>query len=157
MFQDCEDLINVNLSLINSPLINSSIYTFTGCTNLEQVDFTSVDTTNVKEMCFLFAGCENLVELNNFENLNASSVKVATGMFADCSNIMRVNLSTFNIDNIEDQSGMLVNNPSLRVVELYNCSDANEFFYSKTPYNLTMILDEEIFRMSGMFSWIYAK
>jgi len=75
MFEGCEDLINVNLSEINSPSIDSMIYTFTDCENLQQVDFTSLDTSNVTSMDFLFTGCENLIEITNFENLNASSVK----------------------------------------------------------------------------------
>ena len=138
MFQDCKDLINVDLSNINSPSLNSSIYTFTNCKKLEAVNFTSVNTSNVESMDFLFAGCNNLFELTDFENLNVSSVKQTTGMFSDCTSIRKVNLSSFDMDNVEDQSGMFINNPSLKLVEIHNCSDANKIFSTQSEFNLTI-------------------
>lgn len=143
MFEGCEDLINVNLSQINSP-IDSMIYTFTNCKNLHQVDFSSLNTSNVSTMDFLFAGCDNLVELTNFENLNTSSVKKTAGMFVDCERLMSVNLSSFELDNIEEPSGMFINNPSLRVVDLGNCTDANQLFSTQSDFNLTIIANDNI-------------
>ena len=142
MFQGCEDLINVDLSNINSSSINSSIYTFTNCQNLETVNFTSVNTSNVESMDFLFAGCNNLLELVGFESLNASSVKKTTGMFSDCTSIRKVNLSGFDMDNVEEQNGMFINNPSLRMVEMHNCSEANQMFSTQTEFNLAIIGNE---------------
>ena len=142
MFEGCEDLINVNLSQINSSL-DSMIYTFTNCKNLQQVDFSSIDTSNVSAMDFLFAGCDNLVELTNFESLNASSVRKTAGMFVDCTKLLSANLSAFDMDNVDEPSGMFINNPSLRVVDLGNCSDANQLFSTESNFNLTIISSSE--------------
>ena len=143
MFEGCEDLLNINLSNINSS-INSMIYTFTNCENLQSVDFTSLDTSNVTEMDFLFAGCNNLVEITNFDTINTASVTKTAGMFADCSSLMSANLSAFDIDNVEEPSGMFINNPSLQLVDLGNCTDANELFSSESDFNLTIITNENI-------------
>ena len=107
MFDGCEDLVEVNLSRINSSL-DSMIYTFTNCINLQQVDLESVDTSNVTSMDFLFAGCENLLELRGFENLNTTSLKKTSGMFIDCTNLRSVNLSNLELDNIEEPSGIFI-------------------------------------------------
>ena len=143
MFEGCENLINVNLSNLNSS-IDSMIYTFTNCKNLEQVDFTSIDTSNVTGMDFLFAGCDNLVELTGFESLNTSSVTKTAGMFSECSSLISVNLSGFDLDNIEEPSGMFINNTALQIVDLGNCNDANSIFSTQTDFNITIITRENI-------------
>ena len=70
MFEGCENLISANLSQINSPSLQSSIYTFTNCKNLKQVDLSSIDTSKVTTMDFLFSGCNNLIEIKGLEKLN---------------------------------------------------------------------------------------
>jgi len=140
MFEGCEDLINVNLSEISSPSINSMIYTFTNCRNLQQVDFSSLDTSNVTSMDFLFAGCNNLFELINFENLNASSVTKTAGMFSNCTSLMAANLSGFDLDNVEEQSGMFINNTYLKIVDIgNNCTNLNEIFSTQSFFNVTIV------------------
>ena len=90
-------------------------------------------------MDFLFAGCNNLVKLTNFESLNTSSVKKTAGMFEDCTRLVTANLSAFDIDNIDESSGMFINNPSLRIVDLGNCSEANQLFSTQSNFNLAII------------------
>ena len=96
MFEGCEDLISVNLSQINSPSLQSSIYTFTNCKNLKQVDLSSIDTSKVTSMDFLFSGCNNLIEIKGLENLNTSSVKKTAGMFLECEKLRHVNYLLLN-------------------------------------------------------------
>ena len=122
MFEGCEDLISANLSQINSPSLQSSIYTFTNCKNLMQVDLSSIDTSKVTTMDFLFSGCNNLVEIKGLEKLNTSSVKKTAGMFLECEKLREVNLSAFKLDEIEEPSGMFINNTSLEVLDLGDCS-----------------------------------
>ena len=126
MFEGCEDLISVNLSQINSPSLQSSIYTFTNCKNLKQADLSLIDTSKVTSMDFLFSGCNNLVKIIGLEKLNTSSVKKTAGMFFECEKLRHVNLSAFKLDKIEESSGMFINNPSLEAVDLGDCSDINQ-------------------------------
>ena len=128
MFEGCEDLISVNLSQINSPSLQSSIYTFTNCKNLKQVDISSIDTSKITTMDFLFSGCNNLVEIKGLEKLNTSSVKKTAGMFLECEKLREVNLSAFKLDTIEEPSGMFINNTSLELLDLGNCSDIDNVF-----------------------------
>ena len=128
MFEGCEDLISVNLSQINSPSLQSSKYTFTNCKNLKQVDISSIDTSKVTTMDFLFSGCNNLAEIKGLEKLNTSSVEKTAGMFLECEKIRKVNLSAFDLDTIEEASGMFINNTSLELLDLGVCSDIDTVF-----------------------------
>ena len=144
LFYECEDLIQVDLSHLNTINISRISYTFYGCTNLEQINFTSLETSNLQNMEFLFAGCENLVEIIGFEDLNTSSIKYTSGMFLDCKNLQIVNLSSFNLDYVEEQHGMFVNTESLQLVNLGNCTDANNLFDKDQVYNLVILSNENI-------------
>jgi len=119
-------------------------YTFYNCKNVDQVNFTSLDKSNIEYMEFLFARCENLVDILGFENLNTSLKKYNTGMFFDFNNLQIANLSSFNLDNVEEQHGMFVNTTSLQMVSHGNCSDANNLFDKNQEYNLIILGNEDI-------------
>lgn len=150
MFEGCQDLINIDLSNINSPLINSSIYTFTNCKNLIKVDFSSVDTSRVTTMDFLFAGCQKLTEIKGFENLNTSSVTKTAGMFIECRNLIDLNLSAFVLDNIKEQSGMFIDNPSLKSIDIGNCTDVTQLFSIEDNYNIRIYSTNNNINMTGI-------
>ena len=50
---------------------------------------------------------------------------------------MSANLSNFELDNVEESSGMFINNPSLKIVDLGNCSDQclNGYFIDSDGIN----------------------
>ena len=144
LFYGCDDLINVDLSHINTTDMSRISYTFYNCKNVEQINFTSLDTSNLQYTEFLFAGCENLVDIIGFENINTSLIKYTTGMFFDCKNLRMINLSSFNLDDIEEQYGMFVNTTSLQMVNLGNCTDANNLFDTNQEYNLIVLGNQDI-------------
>ena len=144
LFYDCNDLINIDLSHLNTTNMSRISYTFYNCKNVEQINFTSLDTSNTEYMEFLFAGCENLVDIIGFENLNTSLIKYTTGMFFDCKNLQIANLSSFDLDSVEEQHGMFVNTESLQIVNLGNCTDANNLFDKSQEYNLIILGNEDI-------------
>jgi len=144
MFESCEDLINIDMSHIEASNITSMIYTFSECNKLEKINLTSINTTSVKLMDFLFAGCSNLIDIDGLETLNTSSLKKTSGMFMDCNNIISANLSSFNINKVEEQDGMFINNPNLKVVDLSNCQDANKILSHNEKFNIVIIGIDEI-------------
>ena len=150
MFSGCEDLISVDLSHTNSPSMTSMIYTFTNCKNLQKVDFTSLQTSQVTSMDFFFAGCTNLMDLKGLENIDTSSVKKTAGMFIDCHNLLSANLSAFQLNNIEEQSGMFINNPSLQTVDLGNNTDLSQIFSSSESFNVIIYTTENGVNTSGL-------
>ena len=150
MFEGCTDLVKISLSNLNSPSITSMIYTFTDCTSLETVDFTSFYSSLVEKMDFLFGGCTNLVNLKGFENLDTSSLQKTAGMFLECTNLISVNLSAFQLNNISEQNGMFIQNPSLEKVDLGNTSDINALFSSTENFKVTIITSSNEVNSSGL-------
>ena len=150
MFEGCSNLIKVSLSKIDSSLISSMIYTFTDCSNLETVDLTSFSSSKVEKMEFLFAGCNNLVNLKGFEKLDTSSLQKAAGMFIECKNLMSVNLSAFQLNNISEQNGMFIDNPSLETLDLGNTSDISGLFSSTENFKVTIITTSSEINSSGL-------
>ena len=126
------------------------IYTFTNCKNLQKVDFTLLQTSQVTSMDFIFAECSNLIELKGFENIDTSSVKKTAGMFINCQNLLSANLSAFQLNNIEEQSGMFINNPSLQTVDLGNNTDLSQIFSSSESFNVIIYTTENEVNTSGL-------
>jgi hypothetical protein len=139
MFEGCSDLIKLSLTKFNSSSITSMIYTFTNCINLETVDFTSFSSSKVEKMDFLFGGCKKLVNIKGFENLDTSSLQKTAGMFLECTNLISVNLSAFHLNNIPEQNGMFIENPSLEKLDIGNTSDINGIFSSTENFKVTII------------------
>ena len=154
MFESCEDLVNIDMSHVEASNIKSMIYTFTGCKKMEKINLNSINTSSVQLMDFLFAGCNSLTDISGLETLNTSSLKKTAGMFLDCNNLVFVNLSSFQINNIEEQNGMFINNPSLKAVDLSNCSDANQIFSHDENFQIIIIGFDEINveNLTGNFS-----
>ena len=150
LFQGCSDLIKVDLSKLNSPSITSMIYTFTDCTSLVTIDFTSFVSSKVEKMEFLFGGCVNLVNLKGFEKLDTSSLTKTAGMFIECSNLISVNLSSFKLDSISEQSGMFIENPSLETVDIGNSVDINSIFSSTENFKVKIITTSNELNSSGL-------
>ena len=60
-------------------------------------------------------------------------------MFLDCNSLIYANLSSFQIDNIEEQNGMFVNTPSLKVIDLSNStnnSNTSQIFSPNEEFNI---------------------
>ena len=150
MFEGCTDLIKVSLSNLNSTSITSMIYTFTGCSNLETVDFTSFSSSKVEKMDFLFGGCTNLVNIKGFEKLDTSSLQKTAGMFLECKHLNFVNLSAFKLNDISEQNGMFIDNPSLETLDLGNTRDINGLFSSTENFKVTIITSSNEVNSSGL-------
>jgi hypothetical protein len=60
-------------------------------------------------------------------------------MFIECTNLISVNLSAFHLNNISEQNGMFIENPSLEKLDIGNTSDINGIFSSTENFKVTII------------------
>ena len=130
MFRGIDNLININLSNINSFFINDFSHSFENCSNLKEIDLTYFNTHNIKSMNSLFKGCSNLENITGLEIMDTFSVNNIEEMFDNCTSLAIVNLSSFNLDKIKNKNRIFNNNLSLKYVILSNSNNLNNTLYT---------------------------
>ena len=101
-------------------------------------------------MDFLFSGCRNLVNIHGFENVDTSSLIKTAGIFLGCTSLFSLNLSSLNFNNISEQNGIFINNPSLESIDLGEVSDINNLFSSSEDFHFNIITSSNSVNSSGL-------
>ena len=96
---------------------NSLYQAFLNNKNIIEVDLSGLESTNIINMEQLFMGCSNLVRvtLNGLDTHNVTNFK---SMFYDCSNLSDVDISTLNTENVIDMSYLFYNCYALENIDL---------------------------------------
>ena len=160
MFYNCNNIINIDLSLFNNNNIINMNSMFSGCSKLKFVDLYSINTENVIDMANIFEGCYNLniIDLSAFRTKKVTSMK---NMFYDCREIANLNLSWFNTENVTDMSGMFSICVNLISIDLSNFNTKNvtnmrDMFSScerLISVNLSSFNTKNVTDMSSMFRY----
>lgn len=101
-----KELEEVNLSGLDTSLVESMASLFNGCPNLKKVTFGNIDTTNVKTMYKMFNQCFNLEEVNFGEKFSTANVENMRGMFAFAGSLRDLDVSMFDTSKVKDFSYM---------------------------------------------------
>ena len=101
-FENCENLEIANLSLKNGTNVNSMANSFSGCSNLKEVDLTNLKPKYNISLQFMFKDCINLnyVDLSNFNSFNFQ------GLFLGCINLKIYDISIFNSNKNNSNSNV---------------------------------------------------
>ena len=134
MFDECENLSELDLNTFDTSNVKTMALMFLGCDKLEKLDVSSFDTSNVESMDGMFFDCANLAELY-VSSFDTSNVETMSDMFNMCSSLKVLDVRGFDTSNVETMSGMFFKCSSL--TEL----DVNNFNTSKVT------------NMSYMFGW----
>ncbi|HHA4384238.1 TPA: BspA family leucine-rich repeat surface protein [Enterococcus faecium] len=96
---------------------NSLYQAFLNNKNIIEVDLSGLESTNIINMEQLFKGCSNLVRvtLNGLDTHNVTNFK---SMFYDCSKLSDVDISTLNTENVIDMSYLFYNCYALENIDL---------------------------------------
>ncbi|EAF1946615.1 BspA family leucine-rich repeat surface protein [Listeria monocytogenes] len=103
MFKNCSNLMEVDLSGLDTSAVTTMWDMFNSCRALEELDVSHFDTSSVTNMSYMFQLCPALksLYLDNF-----TDAAIMTGMFAGTTSLTYLfvshNLSTFN--NLENTS-----------------------------------------------------
>ena len=86
MFQNCSQLLSLDLSHFNTSNVVSMSVMFEACVNLSNLIVSHFDTENVLDMSGMFNGCHSLTSLDvsSFNTKNVSSMRL---MFSGCSSL----------------------------------------------------------------------
>ena len=134
MFENCEDLTELDVSSLDTTKVTNMAHMFSKCSNLTELDVSNFDTTQVTNMSYMFANCSNLTELDvssfdtkqvtnmsymfsaclrltelNLSNFDTSQVTNMSYMFGSCNNLTELNLSSFDISKVSNITYMFSN------------------------------------------------
>ena len=117
LFKDNEHLIDADFSKCKIQHIKSMYFMFGNCVNLKNVTFNN-ETPNLKNMYNMFKGCKSLITVNL--NIDTSKVENMYDMFYDSTSLIYLDLSKFNLENLEYSSKMFYNCTNLKEIKFNN-------------------------------------
>lgn len=112
LFNNCKDIILLDLSKWQTSGIVDMSSMFERCDSLISLEPSNWDTSSVVDMSSMFAGCRVLDALG-MDNWNTSNVEDMHEMFLDCTHIRFLPCEKWNINKVKDKSLMFYNCASL--------------------------------------------
>ncbi|ECB9711704.1 BspA family leucine-rich repeat surface protein [Listeria monocytogenes] len=101
MFKNCSNLMEVDLSGLDTSAVTTMWDMFNSCRALEELDVSHFDTSSVTNMSYMFYDNRNL-EVLNVSNLDTSSVTNMYAMFEDCTSLEELDVSNFDTSSVTD-------------------------------------------------------
>ncbi|EIR7350972.1 TPA: BspA family leucine-rich repeat surface protein [Listeria innocua] len=101
MFKNCSNLMEVDLSGLDTSAVTTMWDMFSSCRALEELDVSHFDTSSVTNMSYMFYDNRNL-EVLDVSNLDTSSVTNMYAMFEDCTSLEELDVSHFITSSVTD-------------------------------------------------------
>ncbi|HAA9902435.1 TPA_asm: BspA family leucine-rich repeat surface protein [Listeria monocytogenes] len=101
MFKNCSNLMEVDLSGLDTSSVTTMWDMFNSCRALEELDVSHFDTSSVTNMSYMFYDNRNL-EVLDVSNLDTSSVTNMYAMFEDCTSLEELDVSHFDTSSVTD-------------------------------------------------------
>lgn len=89
---------------------------FNDCNNLKEIDLSNTSTENITDMGYMFKSCTGLTTLN-LSTFNTSLVTNVEYMFASCVNLKSLDLSNFDMSNVTKLESMFYNCKALSSIK----------------------------------------
>ena len=87
MFNECNELKNLNLSSFNTTNVIDLCIMFQECFELEYLDISNFNLTNAKDISWMFNRCYKLKEIKGINNITSIKNIVKKGLFNYCYNL----------------------------------------------------------------------
>ena len=140
MFSGCVNLVYVNFNLDSFRTKQSMVNMFKDCRSLKSIDLSKFDVSEVTNFNEMFSGCTSLtsVDLGNFK-LDYSGETSMEKMFKDCISLEYLDLSSFQPFQLTTISSTFYNCHSLTSINLKNFYTSRTTSMSYTFYNCTSL------------------
>ena len=149
MFQECNELISLDLSNFDTSKVTDMSYMFTKCHKLKKIKgINKFNTINVINMKAMFQECNELISLD-LSSFNTSKIDSLKYMFYNCSKLEYLNIIDFKLKNnciIEDifsgiykKCNMITQNEKLNNL-YYNFNNSNYLVYKENIYRLQQFI-----------------
>ena len=103
--------------------IDNPGYMFVGCTDIIEADLSNLDTSRATNMSYIFTDCISITSLN-LNNIDTSNTVLMYDTFRNCTSLTSLNLSSFDTSNVENMQNLFADCISLSSFDLSNFNTA---------------------------------
>lgn len=149
-FFECNNLLSVNLSRLDTSKTTSLGYAFSRCKSLTEIDLSALDTSSVRSFADVFQDCSSLRSVN-LAGWNTSSGNNFSQMFFQCASLGELDVSSFETGNVTTFKEMFYGCSSLRSLDLSHFDTSAATTFASMFYNCASlaILDVSMFDTSA--------
>lgn len=149
-FFECNNLLSVNLSRLDTSKTTSLGYTFSRCKSLTEIDLSTLDTSSVGSFADVFQDCSSLrsVNLTGWDTSNGNNFRQ---MFYRCASLEEIDISSFKTSASTSFEQMFYGCSSLRSLDLSHFDTSAATTFASMFYNCASlaILDVSMFDTSA--------
>lgn len=145
-FFECNNLLSVNLSKLDTSKTTSLGYAFSRCKSLTDLDLSALDTSSVRSFADVFQDCSSLRSVN-LAGWDTSSGKDFRQMFYRCASLEEIDISSFKTSASTSFEQMFYGCSSLRSLDLSHFDTGSATTFASMFYNCASlaILDVSMF------------
>ena len=149
-FFECNNLLSVNLSKLDTSKTTSLGYAFSRCKSLTDIDLSALDTSAVRSFADVFQDCSSLRSVN-LAGWDTSSGKDFRQMFYRCASLEEVDVSSFETSASTSFEQMFYGCSSLRSLDLSHFATGNATSFASMFYNCASLatLDVSMFNTAA--------
>lgn len=123
-FFNCDNLLSVNLSKLNTSKTTSLWFAFSRCKSLTELDLSALDTSSVRSFADVFQDCSSLRRVN-LVGWDTSRGKDFRQMFYQCASLKELDISSFKTSASTSFEQMFYGCNSLRSLDLSHFDTGN--------------------------------
>lgn len=145
-FFECNNLLSVNLSRLDTSKTTSLGYAFSRCKSLTEIDLSALDTSSVRSFADVFQDCSSLRSVN-LAGWDTSSGKDFRQMFYRCASLEEIDISSFKTSASTSFEQMFYGCSSLRSLDLSHFDTGSATTFASMFYNCASLatLDVSMF------------
>lgn len=145
-FFECNNLLSVNLSKLDTSKTTSLGYAFSRCKSLTDLDLSAFDTSSVRSFADVFQDCSSLRSVN-LAGWDTSSGKDFRQMFYRCASFEEIDISSFKTSASTSFEQMFYGCSSLRSLDLSHFDTGSATTFASMFYNCASLatLDVSMF------------
>ena len=133
-FFECNNLLSVNLSRLDTSKTTSLGYAFSRCKSLTELDLSALDTSSVRSFADVFQECSSLRSVN-LAGWDTSSGKDFRQMFYRCASLEEIDISSFKTSASTSFEQMFYGCSSLRSLDLSHFDTGSATTFASMFYN----------------------
>lgn len=133
-FFECNNLLSVNLSRLDTSKTTSLGYAFSRCKSLTDLDLSALDTNSVRSFADVFQDCSSLRSVN-LAGWDTSSGKDFRQMFYRCASLEEIDISSFKTSASTSFEQMFYGCSSLRSLDLSHFDTGSATTFASMFYN----------------------